>query len=169
MGDHAGHDGQELFLVIEIAEIAAGEVHGQRADDLAAHDHGHADEAEAALLAWVPGVNSLLEPRLRGDAGDDHRCSGSQDLAGDSLADAVAEPAPILLGNAGRRGELQLGTVRRDEHDGSPRHAQLGLENLENLQQRLFLARPGRQHLGRGVQGLQVAMRRASAIHALRQ
>ncbi len=91
VGDHAGHDGQELLLVLKLGEITAGEVHGQRADDLTAHDHGHANEAQSSLLALIPWMNPVLEPWLFRDPGDDDRCPGSQDLTGDALTRTVAE------------------------------------------------------------------------------
>src|SRR5208337_5023203 len=131
VGDHAGHDGQELLLVLELGEITAGEVRGQRADDLTAHDHGYANEAQPSLLALIPCMNPVLEPWLRRYPGDDDRCPGSQDLTGDALTHAVAEIASLALVDAVRRGKLELGTIRRDKHDRSSSHAQLGLERLE--------------------------------------
>ncbi len=166
VGDHAGHDGQELLLVLERGEFPAGEVHSQRADNLVAHDHGYAYEAQQTLLTRIAWVNPVLEPRLRGDPGDDHGRPGSQDLAGDALAHAVAELASLGPVDAGRRGKLELGTIRRHEHDGSPSHAQLGLEDLKDSEQGLLLTRPGGQNLGGGVQRPEITMRRAGAFHA---
>ena len=166
MGDHACHDGQELLLLLKLGEITAGEVHGQRADDLAAHDHGHANEAQASLLALIPRMNPALESWLRGDPGDDDRFPGSQDLTGDALTRTVAELASLALVDAGRRGKLELGTIRRDEHDCSSSHAQLGLERLENLEQHLLLAGTGGQNLGGGVKRTENAKRRTIALRA---
>src|SRR5271157_1817979 len=166
VGDHAGHDGQELLLVLELGEITAGEVRGQRADDLTAHDHGYANEAQPSLLALIPRMNPVLEPWLRRDPGDNDRCPGSQDLTGDALTHAVAELASLVLFDAGRRGKLQLGTIRGHEHDRSSGHAQLGLERLENPEQHLLLAGTGGQDLGDGVKRPDITMRRTRAVHA---
>ena len=111
-------------------------------------------------------MNPVLEPWLRGDPGDDDRCPGSQDLTGDALTRTVAELASHVLVDAGRRGKLELGTIRRHEHDRSSDHAQLGLEHLENLEQHLLLAGTGGQDLGGGVKRTEIAMRRTSAVHA---
>src|SRR5271157_4335563 len=166
VGDHAGHDGQELLLVLELGEITAGEVHGERADDLTAHDHGYANEAQPSLLALIPCMNPVLEPWLRRYPRNNDRCPGSQDLTGDALTHTVTELASLVPVDAGRRGKPQLGTIRRHEHDRSSSHAQLGLEDLENLEQRLLLSGAGGQDLGGGVKSPEIAMRSAGAFHA---
>src|SRR5208282_4577592 len=68
--------------------------------------------------------------------------------------------------DAGRRGKLELGTIRRDEHDCSSSHAHLGLERLENLEQHLLLAGTGGQDLGGGVKRTENAKRRTIALRA---
>ena len=99
-GDHAGHDFQQPRLLAQRLRPLDRQIDGERADDLALQDDGHAEEADVVDLGDGALVDAVGEAGLLRDARHQRRLPRLQDGAENALAATIAQ----LRGAAGWRG-----------------------------------------------------------------
>ena len=165
--DHRRDDAEELGAALEVALGLVLEIDGQRADRAAVQADRHADEAQLLVRQLGPPRRAVQERRLAADVRHDDRLAALHDLAGDALADAIADQARAVADAVGGL-DAQVAVLLENRDDAAD-GAVMAREDLEDAVERRLQVQRARQRLADFEQGREAARFAGRGVHVGRR